>query len=69
MPETTDTSALFRPFSIGSLNLPNRIVMSPMTRDFSPGGVPGPDVAAYYARRAQGGVGLIVTEGTVVGHP
>ncbi|GAV38808.1 NADH:flavin oxidoreductase [Streptomyces acidiscabies] len=69
MPETTDTSALFRPFSIGSLNLPNRIVMSPMTRDFSPGGVPGPDVAAYYARRARGGVGLIVTEGTVVGHP
>jgi len=39
-----------------------------MTRAFSPGGVPGPDVAAYYRRRAEGGVGLIVTEGTWVGH-
>jgi 2,4-dienoyl-CoA reductase-like NADH-dependent reductase (Old Yellow Enzyme family) len=38
--------------------------MAPMTRGFSPGGVPGPDVAAYYRRRAAGGVGLIITEGT-----
>jgi 2,4-dienoyl-CoA reductase-like NADH-dependent reductase (Old Yellow Enzyme family) len=44
--------------------LPNRIVMAPMTRSLSPGGVPGQDVAAYYRRRAEGGVGLIVTEGT-----
>jgi 2,4-dienoyl-CoA reductase-like NADH-dependent reductase (Old Yellow Enzyme family) len=43
--------------------------MAPMTRQRSPGGVPGPDVAAYYARRAQGGVGLIITEGTVIDHP
>lgn len=28
------------------------------------GGVPGPDVAAYYRRRAVGGTGLIMTEGT-----
>jgi 2,4-dienoyl-CoA reductase-like NADH-dependent reductase (Old Yellow Enzyme family) len=39
-----------------------------MTRQFSPGGVPDEAVAAYYARRAAGGVGLIVTEGTYVGH-
>ncbi|GLL02176.1 oxidoreductase [Dactylosporangium matsuzakiense] len=39
-----------------------------MTRQFSPGGVPGEDVAAYYARRAPH-VGLIVTEGTYVDHP
>jgi 2,4-dienoyl-CoA reductase-like NADH-dependent reductase (Old Yellow Enzyme family) len=39
-----------------------------MTRQFSPGGVPGADVASYYARRAAAGVGLIVTEGTYVGH-
>ena len=32
----------------------------------SPGGIPGDDVAAYYRRRAEGGVGLIVTEGTGV---
>jgi 2,4-dienoyl-CoA reductase-like NADH-dependent reductase (Old Yellow Enzyme family) len=35
-----------------------------MTRYFSPRGVPGRDVAAYYARRAAGEVGLIVSEGT-----
>lgn len=61
--------ALFRPFEIKSLKLPNRIVMAPMTRSFSPGGIPTDDVAAYYRRRAEGGVGLIVTEGTVVERP
>lgn len=61
--------ALFRPFSLKSLKLPNRIVMAPMTRSFSPGGVPTSDVAAYYRRRAEGQVGLIVTEGTVVNRP
>jgi 2,4-dienoyl-CoA reductase-like NADH-dependent reductase (Old Yellow Enzyme family) len=64
-----NTAALFAPFSIRNLKLANRIVMAPMTRSFSPGGVPGLDVAAYYRRRAEGGVGLIVTEGTLVPHP
>ena len=54
---------LFSPFEGGGLRLPNRIVMAPMTRSFSPGNVPGEDVAAYYRRRAEGGVGLILTEG------
>ena len=63
------TAALFRPFRVQSLELPNRIVMAPMTRAFSPGGVPGEDVAAYYRRRAEAGVGLIVTEGTYPPHP
>jgi 2,4-dienoyl-CoA reductase-like NADH-dependent reductase (Old Yellow Enzyme family) len=62
-------AALFQPFQVKSLTLPNRIVMAPMTRSKSPGRVPGPDVAAYYRRRAEGGVGLIVSEGTFVGHP
>ena len=66
---TLDASPLFRPFRIGPLELRNRIVMTPMTRSFSPNGIPGPDVAAYYRRRAENEVGLIVTEGTVVGHP
>ncbi len=61
--------ALFRPFRLKSLELVNRIVMAPMTRSHSPGGVPGPDVAAYYARRARAGVGLIVSEGTVIERP
>lgn len=61
--------ALFRPFRVRHLTLANRIVMAPMTRSFSPGGVPGPDVAAYYRRRAENGVGLILTEGTAIAHP
>ncbi|MGQ4362159.1 NADH:flavin oxidoreductase [Streptomyces sp. SAS_272] len=71
MPSNSAVSAgdlLVRPFSLGSLALPNRVVMAPMTREFSPDGVPGRDVARYYARRAAGGVGLIITEGTYVGH-
>lgn len=60
---------LFKPFSIGKLTLPNRIVMAPMTRSFSPNGMPGPNVAQYYRRRAENGVGLIITEGTVINHP
>lgn len=63
------TAALFTPFTLGALTLRNRIVMAPMTRSFSPGGVPGDDVAAYYRRRAEHDVGLIVTEGTVIAHP
>jgi 2,4-dienoyl-CoA reductase-like NADH-dependent reductase (Old Yellow Enzyme family) len=59
---------LSRPISLGGLTVPNRIVMAPMTRMFSPGGIPGEDVRSYYARRAAAGVGLIVTEGTYVGH-
>lgn len=60
---------LFEPFALGKLTLPNRIVMAPMTRSFSPGGVPGEGVAGYYRRRAEGRVGLIVTEGVGVDQP
>jgi 2,4-dienoyl-CoA reductase-like NADH-dependent reductase (Old Yellow Enzyme family) len=63
------TDILFRPFSFKSLNLKNRIVMAPMTRSFSPGGVPTDDVAAYYRRRAENDVGLILSEGTVIDRP
>lgn len=63
------SSALFSPFSCRGMTLPNRIVMAPMTRSFSPGGVPGEDVAAYYERRASADVGLILTEGTTVDRP
>ncbi|MFG2574675.1 NADH:flavin oxidoreductase [Streptomyces sp. NPDC048481] len=59
---------LSRPVSINGLTVPNRIAMAPMTRMFSPDGIPGEDVVSYYGRRAAAGVGLIVTEGTYVGH-
>jgi 2,4-dienoyl-CoA reductase-like NADH-dependent reductase (Old Yellow Enzyme family) len=60
--------ALFQPFHLGSLVLSSRIVMAPMTRSFCPGGVPNAQVVEYYRRRAGAGVGLIITEGTTVGH-
>ena len=63
------STTLFSPFTLNGLTLPNRIVMAPMTRNFSPRGVPGPDVAAYYRRRAEGGAGLILTEGTSPNDP
>lgn len=58
---------LFEPFTLRGLSLANRVVMAPMTRGFSPRGVPGADVAAYYGRRAD--CGLIITEGVGVDHP
>ncbi|MBF9033541.1 12-oxophytodienoate reductase [Rhodobacterales bacterium HKCCE2091] len=56
-------AALFRPLRAGPLRLKNRIAMAPMTREEAPGGVPTRAMARYYARRAAGGTGLIVTEG------
>jgi 2,4-dienoyl-CoA reductase-like NADH-dependent reductase (Old Yellow Enzyme family) len=61
--------SLFTSYRLNGLELPNRVVMAPMTRSFSPGGVPGSEVAAYYRRRAAGGVGLIITEGTGIARP
>ncbi|MER6009894.1 NADH:flavin oxidoreductase [Streptomyces bluensis] len=69
-PESASRAAqiLSRPVALNGLTIPNRIVMAPMTRQFSPGGIPGENVVSYYARRAAAGVGLIVTEGTYIGH-
>jgi 2,4-dienoyl-CoA reductase-like NADH-dependent reductase (Old Yellow Enzyme family) len=61
--------ALFQPLQTGPLRLKNRIVMAPMTRWRSPEEFPGVDVAAYYRRRAENEVGLIITEGTTIDHP
>lgn len=66
---SSSTEILFQPFKVGSLSLPNRIVMAPMTRSFAPNGIPGTANAEYYGRRAEGGVGLILSEGTVVDRP
>jgi NADH:flavin oxidoreductase / NADH oxidase family len=60
-----DVGTLFSTVMIAGLKLKNRWVMAPMTRQFSPGGVPGADVAAYYGRRAAS-LGLLITEGTYV---
>lgn len=62
-------SVLFEPIKIGNLTLKNRTVMAPMTRGYSPNGVPGKDVAEYYRKRVEGGVGLIISEGTLIDYP
>lgn len=63
------TSRLFDPVELGTLKLRNRTVMAPMTRRFSPGGVPTEAVGDYYLRRARGGVGAVMTEGLEIDHP
>jgi N-ethylmaleimide reductase len=56
--------SLFDPAPLGALRLPNRIIMSSMSRDRSPGGVPTALNASYYAQRAM--AGLVVTESTAI---
>ena len=56
---------LFSPYTRGTLTLPNRIVMPPMTRSRAgEGNVATPLMAEYYAQRAS--AGLIVSEGTQI---
>ncbi len=64
----TGINKLFESFSNKSLSLKNKTVMAPMTRAFSPNYVPNEEVAGYYRRRAEGDVGLIITEGTFISH-
>lgn len=56
---------LFSPIKLGPLTLRNRISMAPLTRQMADAdGTPTDEMVAYYARRARGGLGLIITEGT-----
>ncbi len=58
-------SDLFSPLRLGPYDLPNRVVMAPMTRNRAgPGEVPTALMATYYAQRAS--AGLIITEGTQI---
>ncbi|WP_328663529.1 NADH:flavin oxidoreductase [Streptomyces sp. NBC_00328] len=68
-PASYSVDSIFTPVTLGGVRIKNRFAMAPMTRNFSPDGIPGPDVAEYYARRARHGVGLVITEGTVIDHP
>lgn len=60
---------LLQSVPFGNKSLQSRLAMAPMTRNFSPEGVPGENVAQYYRKRAENGVGLIITEGTAINHP
>jgi N-ethylmaleimide reductase len=57
-------TALLDPVRLGTLALPNRVVMAPMTRNRAPNTLPGERAAAYYAQRAS--AGLIISEATQV---
>ncbi len=53
---------LFTPEKVGSIEVKNRVVMSPMTRCRALGNIPNELMAEYYRQRS--GAGLIITEGT-----
>ncbi len=58
-------SMLFENYQLGPILLKNKIIMAPLTRQCAnDDGEPNDEMVAYYARRARGGVGLIITEGT-----
>ncbi|MBK4738888.1 alkene reductase [Noviherbaspirillum pedocola] len=59
-------STLFDPIKIGDLELPNRVIMAPLTRSraVGEGRVPNALMAEYYAQRAS--AGLILSEATAV---
>lgn len=62
-----DFPLLFSSFRISNVTLPNRVVMAPMTDGFSnPDGTVTERLIRYYARRAAGGVGLVIVEGAAV---
>jgi hypothetical protein len=59
------TDKLFTPYTLGAINLPNRIIMAPMTRNRADeNGVPRPMMADHYAQRAA--AGLLITECTQI---
>jgi 2,4-dienoyl-CoA reductase-like NADH-dependent reductase (Old Yellow Enzyme family) len=64
-----DLSPLFSPFQIRDVKLPNRFVMPSMQRGFAKDGVPTPEMAQYYRKRAENGISLVFGEGTAVDHP
>jgi 2,4-dienoyl-CoA reductase-like NADH-dependent reductase (Old Yellow Enzyme family) len=59
-------SRLLEPLAVGDLELPNRVVMAPLTRNRAtmPGRVPNALMRDYYAQRAS--AGMILTEATSV---
>jgi 2,4-dienoyl-CoA reductase-like NADH-dependent reductase (Old Yellow Enzyme family) len=57
--------SLFDPITVGDLNLPNRVIMAPLTRlRAGPSQIPNALMAEYYAQRAS--AGLIISEGVPV---
>jgi mycofactocin system FadH/OYE family oxidoreductase 2 len=59
---------LFTPIRIGQTTIPNRVVFAAHLTNLAEENLPGPRLTAYYAERARGGCGLIITEEQSV-HP
>lgn len=61
-------TSLFEPFRAGRLQLANRVVMAPLTRNRAHGQVPHALAATYYTQRADplNGAGLLITEATPI---
>jgi len=66
--DAIDTSALFTPFMLAGVTLPNRFVMPGMQRGLCVEGAPSQSMTDYYRRRVAGGVGLVITESVAVDH-
>lgn len=66
---TNDPAILFTPITLNTTRFKNRWVMPAMQRGMCVDGSPSADLAAYYARRAQGGVALIIGESAAIDHP
>lgn len=64
------TKSLFESTQAGTLQLANRVVMAPLTRNRAPGALPNALMATYYAQRANpvNGAGLIISEATAISH-
>lgn len=65
----TNHEILFSPITLNTVTFRNRWVMPAMQRGMCDDGAPSPDLAAYYRRRAEGGVALIVGESAAIDHP
>ncbi|MGH9074651.1 MAG: mycofactocin system FadH/OYE family oxidoreductase 2, partial [Acidimicrobiales bacterium] len=62
MPRSTRYPRLFSPLRVGPVTVANRIVFSAHLTNYADDGLPSAQHAAYYAARAAGGAGLIITE-------
>ncbi|MBY4130166.1 NADH:flavin oxidoreductase [Rhodococcus fascians] len=63
----TRSDALFTPTGIGDIRLENRVALAPMTRvSAGEDGIPTDRISDYYAVFANGGYGLLITEGLYI---
>ncbi|OBF46337.1 12-oxophytodienoate reductase [Mycobacterium sp. 852002-50816_SCH5313054-b] len=67
--DAVDISGLLTPLTVRSVRLPNRFALAPMTRYATPDGVPTAEYPGYFRRRAAGGMGLLITEATLIPDP